>query len=111
MGRRLESRLQMLKRWREVIREVVRVVEELFPGAELYLIGAAEGGLTVDSDIDVVVVFRELEGSRGDVLAKIWEALEEKIPVYYPLEIHILCYSELSKIKGRKIKLGKDIYF
>ncbi len=110
MGRRLESRLQMLKRWREVVREVVKVVEELYPDAELYLIGgAAEGRLTVNSDIDVVIVFRELEDSRGEVLAKIWEALEGKIPVYYPLEIHVLCSSELSKIRGKKIKLSGEL--
>lgn len=109
MGRKLESRLQMLKRWREVVREVAKVVEELYPDAELYLIGgAAEGRLTVNSDIDVVLVFRELESSRSEVLAKIWEALEGKVPIYYPLEIHILCYSELSKIKGKKIKLCSE---
>ena len=109
MGRKLESRLQMLKRWREVIREVAKVVEELYPDAELYLIGgAAENRLTVDSDIDVVVVFRKLRISRGEILAKIWEALEGRIPIYYPLEIHILCYSELSKIKGKKIKLCSE---
>ncbi|ADM27631.1 DNA polymerase beta subunit [Ignisphaera aggregans DSM 17230] len=44
----VETKLQLLRRWRNVVEIVARVVGELYPEAEVYLFGgAAEGRLTV----------------------------------------------------------------
>ena len=104
---RIEPVLSLLKGWRSVLREVARAVKTLYPDSEVYLAGgAAEGRLTVLSDIDVLVVFDDLPSGRADVLAKLWEALEDRIPIYYPIQIHVLERSELIRIKGRKVRLA-----
>ncbi len=104
---RIKPELSLLKEWKNVLREVIRVVKTLYPNSEVYLAGgAAEGRLTVLSDIDVLVVFDELPSDRADILAKLWEALEERIPIYYPIQIHVLERSELGRIRGRKIRLA-----
>ncbi len=108
MERRYRSRLLLLREWKRVVEHVARAVEKLYPEAEVYLIGgAAEGRLTVHSDIDVAVVFyRSLSWrDRVEVLERIWEALENEVPMYYPLEIHVLESRELTKLRGRKVKL------
>jgi len=58
------TRLQSLRRWRDVAAKVAETVGSLYPQAEVYLIGgASEGRLTALSDVDVAVVFsRELSG-------------------------------------------------
>ncbi len=107
MKTKIKRELQILKERGVIVREVVHVVRELYPNSEIYLAGgAAEGRLTVLSDIDILVVFDKLHGSRADVLARLWEALEAKIPAYYPIQIHVLERSEFSRIKGRKVRLS-----
>ena len=104
---RIKPELSLLKEWKNVLREVIRVVKTLYPNSEVYLAGgAAEGRLTVLSDIDVLVVFDELPSDRADILAKLWEVLEERIPIYYPIQIHVLERSELGRIRGRKVRLA-----
>ena len=108
MGRKVHSRLRMLKQWRKIVEKAASTINKLYPEAELYVTGGAiEGRLTVNSDIDILVVFsREMSWrEKVEVLAKIWEKLEEEIPEHYILEIHILDKNEASKIKCRKIKL------
>ena len=104
---RIKPELSLLKEWKNVLREVIRVVKTLYPNSEVYLAGgAAEGRLTVLSDIDVLVVFDELPSDRADILAKLWEVLEERIPIYYPIQIHVLECGELGRIKGKKVRLA-----
>ncbi len=79
--------------------------KEALPRAEVYLIGgAAEGRITVDSDIDIAVVFnRDLSRrDRVETLTRIWEAADAATPMYYPLELHILTPRELAKLKEDK---------
>ena len=103
----VKTRLSMLRGWRRVVKEVVKVVKEIYPSAEIYLAGgAAEDRLTALSDIDILVVFKERREERAEILAKIWEKLENTFPLYYPLEIHILDSHELEKIRGKKVKLS-----
>jgi len=103
------TRLQLLRRWRDVAAKVAETVGSLYPQAEVYLIGgAAEGRLTALSDIDVAVVFnRELSGDeRADILAELWEELEERgVPPSYPLHILVLSRNELERLYGRKERL------
>ena len=67
----------------------------------------AENRITIDSDIDIAVVFKSKlnENDRVNILMHIWEAIENTIPMYYPLEIHIFNLNEFVRLKGRKIKL------
>jgi len=107
----VETRLQLLRRWRSVVEIVARVVGELYSEAEVYLFGgAAEGRLTVLSDIDVAVVFDEpldLE-KRAEIASTVWEKLEEYgVPPYYPLHLVILSRAEFEKLRGSKVRVSK----
>ena len=108
MGRKYRGMLLMLHERKTVVCEAVKTVEKLYPKAEVYLIGSvAENCFTVRSDVDVAVVFKSRlsRDSRVSVLAHIWEKLNGKVPMYYPLEIHVLSGEEFAKLKGRKLKL------
>jgi len=106
----VETKLQLLRRWRSVAEIVARVARELYPEAEVYLFGgAAEDRLTVLSDIDIAIVFRkplDLE-ERAEIASTIWEKLEEhRIPPYYPLHLVVLSRSEFEKLRGAKIRIS-----
>ena len=105
-----ETRLKLLSRWRRVATTVAAVVKRLYPEAEAYLVGgAAEGRLTVLSDVDIVVALPEPmpKEARAAVVARIWEELEKAgIPPYYPLHIIVVTRTELEKLKGRKVRLA-----
>jgi len=106
----VETKLQLLRRWRNVAEIVARVARELYPEAEVYLFGgAAENRLTVLSDIDIAIVFRkplDLE-ERAEIVSTIWEKLEEYgVPPYYPLHLVVLSRSELEKLRGAKIRIS-----
>ncbi len=108
MTRKPWQRLTLLREWRSVLDEVVSVDKEAYPEAEIYLMGGAtENRLTVYSDIDLAIVFRKRldHRERTEILEKIWEKLEGKIPIYYPLHIIILGENELKKLKGTKKKI------
>jgi len=106
----VEPRLQLLRRWKLVVELTGEAVSELYPEAEVYLLGgAAEGRLTALSDVDVAVVFERplsLE-ERAEVASKIWEKIEERgVPPYYPLHLAVLSKSELEKLRGAKVKVS-----
>ena len=103
----VEGRLKLLKKWRAITLKAATAIKKLYPQAEIYLFGgAAEGRLTVLSDIDLAVVVDVEPGSRGEMLARIWEELErEGIPQYYPLEIHVLSRDEIARLRGVKIRI------
>ena len=99
------NRLKLLQNWRRVVDSVVEVVKRLYHDAEVYLFGgAAEGRLTILSDVDVLVVFREklTTEKRVEVLARLWEELERSgVPPYYPLDIHVVGRDELDAYRRR----------
>jgi len=106
----VETKLQLLRRWRSVTEIVARVARELYPEAEVYLFGgAAENRLTVLSDIDIAIVFNkplDLE-EQAEIASTIWEKLEEYgVPPYYPLHLVVLSRSELEKLRGAKIRIS-----
>ena len=98
----------MLK-WREYLRILVESVKEVFGGdVEVYVFGSAvEGKLTVDSDIDVAVVLREVPRSgieRARLLSKLWRVLESRdVPWWYPLEIHLVTKEELKLLQDLRL--------
>ncbi len=72
MAEPTESKLLALRKWREVVEKVSGLIKEMYPEVEVYLIGgAAEGRLTVLSDIDVAVVIRDRQIDRAKMLANI----------------------------------------
>ncbi|MCD6488511.1 MAG: nucleotidyltransferase domain-containing protein [Desulfurococcales archaeon] len=107
MARKIKGKLSMLREWRKVVQEAAKVIKKIYPDAEIYVIGgAAENRLTIHSDIDLAVIFKERDIEKAEVLARIWEALEDKIPIYYPLEIHILHQKDLCRIRGKVVKIA-----
>jgi len=107
-----KTRLQLLRNWREVVSKVVEVAERLYPEADVYLVGgAAEDRLTVLSDIDIVITFEKdlKREERAEILAKLWEELEQQgVPSYYPIHLIVLGKGELKRLQGRKEKLSRQ---
>jgi len=101
-------RLRELLRWREYLEVLARSARELFgEGVEVYVFGsAAEGRLTVDSDIDVALVVGEVPGSgleRARLLDRLWKLMESRgVPWWYPFDIHLLTKEELALLRGAK---------
>ena len=87
------SSLRLPREVLERLGEVVCVLERL--GYErVYLTGgAAEGRLTAESDIDLVILLDHEPGSEEavSIRERILEALEEEgIPLYLPIEFHLV---------------------
>ena len=105
--------LQVLMEWRKHVRLACKAVKNVIPNAEIYVIGgAAEDRLTVRSDIDILVVlpctptFNEAIELRSRILE---EAGKLGLPLYAPIELHIVGREELKKYvkKGKVIPANK----
>ena len=103
--------LSHLRVWREAARAVARAARDLDPSAEVYVVGgAAEGRLTVLSDVDVVVVpSKALDGEglnefRRAVYARAVDLYG--LPWDYPVEIHVLAKEEF---EGAFTRRGKKV--
>jgi len=102
-------RLKELLKWRKYIEILVEAVREVFDGdVEVYVFGSAvEGRLTIDSDIDVAIVVREVPKSgleRARLLDKLWRIMESRgVPWWYPFEIHLLTKEELTLLRDSKL--------
>ncbi|KSW12635.1 hypothetical protein CF15_01045 [Pyrodictium occultum] len=103
--------MRLLAGWRSYIEAVRRAVEKTVPGARLYLAGgAAEGRLTVASDIDVLVVLprRPSYTEAVELRARILEEAERQgLPLYAPVELHIIGSEDLEgyRRRGRVVPL------
>lgn len=101
------ERLKELLGWRRYLPYLVEAVKQVFgEEAEIYVIGSAvEGKLTVDSDIDVLVVVRELPRSgleRARIIDRVWRIMEGKgVPWWYPFEIHLVTRRDLEILEER----------
>jgi predicted nucleotidyltransferase len=102
-------RLKELLKWRKYIEILVEAVREVFDvDVEVYVFGSAvEGRLTIDSDIDVAIVVREVPKSgleRARLLDKLWRIMESRgVPWWYPFEIHLLTKEELTLLRDSKL--------
>ena len=101
-------RLRMLLEWRNYLPLLAEAVREVLTGAEIYVFGSAlEGNLTVDSDIDVLIIVDSLPGSgleRARLIDKIWRAMEKRgIPPYYPFKIQLITRGELKLLEKQKL--------
>ena len=99
-------RLRELLKWREYIKILIDAVKEVFgEDVEVYVFGSAvENRLTVDSDIDVAIVLKEIPRSgieRAKLLDRLW--MEARgVPWWYPFEIHLMTKEELSLLREAK---------
>ena len=105
----VRRRLRYLREWRRYVEALARSVEELLPGAEVYVFGgAAEGRLTVLSDVDVLVVVDEplTDQLRRKMKADIiWNAGKYGFPWDYPVDLHIVSREELPQYLKHAKKL------
>jgi len=106
------ERLRELLKWREYIPHLVEAVKRVLgEEARVYIVGSAvEGRLTVDSDIDVLVVVKQTPRSgleRARVIDELWRLMESKgVPWWYPFEIQLLTEEELKILeKGRMLRV------
>ncbi len=103
--------LKIISSWRRYVDLVVKAVSKVKPEAQIYLIGgAAENRLTILSDIDLLIVlprkpsFSEAAELRTKILEK---AVELGLPLYAPVELHIIGEKELADYakRGRIVRI------
>ena len=86
--------LRELLNWRKHAEIIAEAVRRVAPRARVYVFGgAAEGRLTVRSDVDVAVVLEDELGLEEavELRAKILEEAERLgLPLHAPVEIHII---------------------
>ncbi|MGC8983384.1 MAG: nucleotidyltransferase domain-containing protein [Desulfurococcaceae archaeon] len=100
-----------LKMWRKAAEVIAKAAEEAGLRAEVYVVGeAAEGRLTVLSDVDVVIAVHgepsadEAKGIRRLVLRLTID--HYGLPWDYPVEVHVMGYEEFKKAfidRGKKV--------
>ncbi len=104
-GRQAIERYRLLKKWRDIAGIVAEACIEVLGDEclEVYVVGgAAEGRLTVLSDIDVIVVKAgEVGDYIGTVVAIKAKALELGLPEEAPLDLKILTPGEFKELKSR----------
>ncbi len=97
-----------LKEWRKAVKAIAAAVRDMGLEAEVYVIGgAAEGRLTVLSDIDILVCLEGEDARRRGLAGEIlWRAVDKfGLPWDYPVEIHVVGASECETyLKRRYIK-------
>jgi len=103
------EKLRELLRWRDYLPHLVEAVKRVLgEEARIYLTGSAvENRLTVDSDVDVWVVSRNIPRSaleRAKVLDEIWRIMESLgVPWWYPFELLLLTEEELEILDKSKL--------
>jgi len=104
------ERLRELLRWRDYLPHLVEAVKSVLGGeVRVYIVGSAvEGKLTVDSDVDILVVVRQTPRAgleRARIIDEIWRIMESRgVPWWYPFEIQLLTEEELRMLeKGRLV--------
>ncbi len=93
------ERARMLREWRKWVPRVVEAIKQLYPDAEIYVIGSvAEGTYTGASDLDLLVVTKNPPRTpREEAEAKTRIEDLASLPIYHPLEIHFASQEEKQK--------------
>ena len=106
--------LRDLAQWRRLVAIVAEAVKYVRLNAEVYVIGgAAEGRLTILSDIDVVIALPH-EPSHEEAVTLIEEIFKEAeehgLPLHAPIELHVVGPQELQKLlkKGKALRIDKE---
>ncbi len=95
-----------LRRWRRYVPAVARAARDLLgPDTRVYVVGgAAEGRLTVLSDIDIVIVSRNVPRDERRKLHLKLDIRDRAVTLYglpwdYPVDIHLYNEEEFSHAK------------
>lgn len=101
--------VEMIRNWTAYAESVVRAAEEVLGGCEVYAFGSVvEGSWTGGSDVDILIVCKDLPKDRGSLKALIEE--RAGLPLAHPFEIHLVTEEEVEwyrkHVKGF-IKLSK----
>lgn len=101
------ERYSMLKRWRELANLIAQACRDVLGTncLHVYVIGgAAEGRLTVLSDIDIAIVVNSPELKDIEIILKIKRRAEELgLPIEAPIDLKILTENELNELIKRGI--------
>lgn len=99
------ERYSLLKRWRELAVLVAKACQEVLGKSEVYVIGgAAEGRLTVLSDIDIVAVVEDPALKSMDAIIAVKRRAEELgVPQEAPIDLKILTPREFQELATRGI--------
>lgn len=88
------NRFKTVLKWRDHLTRLHKAVEDVLPGAEVYVFGSAlRDELTADSDIDILVVSKEVGGKRRERLA---EAIAKQLEDPSIFEIHLVTEEKLA---------------
>ncbi len=105
--------LRELLKWRKYAAVLIEADRKVFEEkAEVYVFGSAvEDKLTVDSDIDILVVIDKVPEKgleRARILDKIWKILEKRgVPWWYPFELHLVTKEEVEILRRGGAKIVK----
>ena len=102
--------LRYLRMWREAAKVLAKAARDLDPSVEVYVVGgAAEGRLTVLSDVDIIIVpNKSLDAlSLNELRRKVYARAVDlyNLPWDYPVEIHVLTREEFEEAftkRGKK---------
>jgi len=88
-------RLKYLQNWREIVKRIRNVVQNVLKDVQVYVFGSVvEGRYTVLSDIDVAIVMNnvpEKASERIKIIDLIFREIEDICPwIECPVEIHLL---------------------
>lgn len=97
-------RLRMILEWRRYLPPLVDAIREVFGDVEAYIFGSAiEGRLTVDSDIDILIVIDHIPRSgleRARLIDRLWKAIEIRgVSPWYPFEFHLITRDEMKLLE------------
>lgn len=84
------KRLEQLKNYKIVVREVKNIVQKFLGEVDVYVFGSVvEGEITASSDIDILIV---VDNVLSEEIYKIKSAVYQSIDA--PIELHIVSSSE-----------------
>lgn len=103
LWRYLAERARMVREWRSWVPRVVKVIKDLWPDAEIYVIGSVARGEAIgSSDVDLLVVLENPpKTARDRAMARVLVEERAELPEYNPLNIHFISQEEKSVWLGR----------
>jgi len=105
-------RARMVREWKTWVQRIAGAALELLSDAQVYVTGSTVRGVKVGgSDVDILVI-SQITPRKAVGKAKIKAIIEEKLnlPLYHPLEIHLLTPQEAqSYLKKAKQHVQKIV--
>ena len=104
-------RFEHLRSWREYALKVAKAARDVLGDVKVYVIGGvAEGRTTVLSDIDILIVVKEIPGDKKRLYVEILERAIDSygLPWDAPVELHIVEEKDVERYMrclGRRIEI------